>query len=139
MKAYIICPARPLSANEQAIIDTHTDQLIFEGWKVYNPRTASPEPNLADRAKAMREADWVFVFWDASHESHFDLGMAFALEKKMEPLHIFDEARITDRFSTGMRVLEHFAALADKTRGASSPATPRAKKPEASIQPPAAY
>ena len=138
MKAYIICPARPLSANEQAIINTHTEQLLFEGWEVYNPR-AFPEQNLTDRAKAMREANWVFVFWDASHENHFDLGMAFVLEKKMELLHIFDEARITDNFSTGMKVIEHFAALADKTCGASSPATPRAKKPETAIQPRAAY
>ncbi len=139
MKAYIICPARPLGANEQTIIDTHIEQLILDGWDLYNPRTASPEPNLANRAKAMREADWVFVFWDASNENHFDLGMAFVLEKKMELLHIFDEARITDKFSKGMKVIEHFAAVADKTCGASSPVTPRAKKPEASIQPPAAY
>lgn len=139
MKAYIICPARPLSVNEQAVIDTHTEQLIFEGWDVYNPRTALPEQNLTDRAQAMRGSDWVFVFWDASNASHFDLGMAFALGKKMDLLHIFDEAKITDKFVAGMKLIEHFAVVADKTRGASSPATPRAKKPETALQPPATY
>lgn len=139
MKAYIICPARPLSVNEQAVIDTHTDQLLFEGWDVYNPRTASPEQNLTDRAQAMRGADWVFVFWDASNASHFDLGMAFALGKKMDLLHIFDEAKITDKFSTGMKLIEHFVALADRTRSAPSPATPQAKKLGTATQPPAAY
>lgn len=91
MKAYIICPVR-YASKEQAILS----QSFVEGFEAaghtahYPPRDVNQDDPTGgkriceEHREALKEADVVFVFWDGNSKgSHFDLGMAYALGKKI--------------------------------------------------------
>ena len=66
------------------------EKLRAEGHEVYVPGVQTKQDtdvltiSIANR-EAMRKADEVKIIWDGtSHGVIFDLGMAFAMEKKME-------------------------------------------------------
>ena len=90
-RAYIICTVRNATEEQQKVIDALADQLKKEGWDVHNPKYDAPQDDKTGimicntHKNAMKMADKVFVIWDVnSFGSHFDLGMAFALEKPIE-------------------------------------------------------
>jgi hypothetical protein len=67
--------------------------LRKEGHGVHFPPDDAPQDDptgaaiCATHLAAMREADEVHVFWDVdSFGSHFDLGMAYALGKRIIPI-----------------------------------------------------
>ena len=87
-KIYLICPVRNVTADQQRAVDTYAHQLTERGDDVHNPRYAVDQTDTTGvgiclaHFDAMDLADEVHVFWDAtSTGSHFDLGMAFALDK----------------------------------------------------------
>ena len=66
------------------------DQLRSEGCEVYVPGVETPQETdvltISEiNREAMRKAEEVRIIWDGtSHGVVFDLGMAFAMEKKIK-------------------------------------------------------
>jgi nucleoside 2-deoxyribosyltransferase len=93
MKIYIICAVRSAAPARIAEIREYAEQLRAAGHHVHYPPDNAPQDDLTGEAicrahrAAMRDADEVHVFWDVkSSGSHFDLGMAYVLEKKIIPI-----------------------------------------------------
>ena len=101
MKIYILCPVRNITSKQKKEIEDYVEYLEkekqhpmgnyeFDGDIVhYPPRDVNQDDetgiNICTKhLKAMKECDEVHIFWDReSSGSHFDLGMAFALGKKI--------------------------------------------------------
>ena len=94
MNIYIICAVRNASPERVAAIRAYAkDQREKNGNHVHFPPDDAPQEDPTGEAicrthlAAMRECDEVHVFWDVkSSGSHFDLGMAYALGKKIRPI-----------------------------------------------------
>lgn len=87
MKTFLICPVRGHDPNEAAGV---VGNLEAEGWEVhYPPRdTNQDDPTglriCEDNLRAIRRADVVHIIWDGKSQGClFDLGMAFALGKRV--------------------------------------------------------
>ena len=90
MRIYVICPVRKCGDDERARVFKYVMHLEADGHSVFFPHR---DLNQDDRTgveicneerAAMRGADEVHIWWDVeSFGSHFDLGMAFALEKPL--------------------------------------------------------
>lgn len=85
---YIICPVRLADATTLSEIRSYADDLRACGVVVHFPPDDAPQedPTGSEICRAHRtamlQADEVHVFWDVeSKGSHFDLGMAYALNK----------------------------------------------------------
>jgi nucleoside 2-deoxyribosyltransferase len=93
MKIYMICPVRNASPQMRADILAEVEALENQGHSVYYPArdTQQEDPTglticKANRA-AIESADEIHVIWDGeSTGSIFDLGIAFALRKKIVPV-----------------------------------------------------
>lgn len=98
MRIYVICPVR---AAEPAVLDAvaaHVAALEAEGHEVHFPPRDVDQDDPTGAAivgghlAAMRAADRVDVFWDkASSGSHFDLGMAAALDKPVRVVRLLQD------------------------------------------------
>lgn len=93
MNVYIICAVRQATPERVAEIRAYAEARRAEGHAVHFPPDDAPQEDPTGKAicrthlAAMKEADEVHVFWDVSSlGSHFDLGMAFALEKRIVPI-----------------------------------------------------
>jgi len=91
MKIHLICPVRGVTDEQQEEIDTYVEALRLEGHTVHNPRYAVDQNDetgmgiCAGHLNSMLTANRVDVFWDVNSKgSHFDLGMAFALNKAIK-------------------------------------------------------
>lgn len=98
MRIYLICPVRRADPAAGALMESRVRDLEAAGHRVHFPPRdvdqddPTGEAICAAHHAAMREADEVHVFWDeTSSGSHFDLGMAYALGKKVVLAHIFRE------------------------------------------------
>ena len=85
-KSFFIIHSKGLTDKASAL----AEKLRAEGHEVYVPGVQTKQDtdvltiSIANR-EAMRKADEVKIIWDGtSHGVIFDLGMAFAMEKKME-------------------------------------------------------
>jgi hypothetical protein len=87
---YVICPVRNLKAGELAVLKGHVAEQERQGHNVhFPPRDVDQSDPIgwhiacAHRA-AMRTADEVHILWNVeSYGEHFDVGMAFILDKKL--------------------------------------------------------
>jgi nucleoside 2-deoxyribosyltransferase len=94
MNIYIICAVRNASQERVAQIRGYAAHLRGGlGHQVHFPPDDAPQDDPTGKAicqthlAAMRDADEVHVFWDVdSKGSHFDLGMAYALGKRIVPV-----------------------------------------------------
>lgn len=93
MKIYIICAVRNATQERVAELREYAEQKRAEGHRVHFPPDDAPQSDPTGEAicrthlDAMRDADEVHVFWDVeSKGSHFDLGMAYAMQKRMVPV-----------------------------------------------------
>jgi len=91
MKIHLICPVRNVTEEQQKEIDDYCAQLEKEGHIVHNPKYAVDQDDPTGMGiceghfKSMEKANRVDVFWDVNSKgSHFDFGMAFALNKPMK-------------------------------------------------------
>ena len=91
MKIYLICPVRNITPEQQQEIFNYVVLLESKGQKVhYPPRDVDQEDPTGwtickKHCEALIKSDEVHIFWDVSSKgSHFDLGMAFALDKKLK-------------------------------------------------------
>jgi nucleoside 2-deoxyribosyltransferase len=93
VKIYLIMPVRIADPGITALAQAHAEMLEREGHEVHYPPRDAPQDDPTGQAicethrRAMQEADRVDVLWDiASKGSHFDLGMAYALGKSINPV-----------------------------------------------------
>ena len=91
-RAFLICPVRGHDKSETAAI---VSKLERDGWQVHwPPRDTSQHDALGyriceDNRRAIAEADRVFVIWDGKSQGClFDLGMAFAMNKRVIALEL---------------------------------------------------
>jgi nucleoside 2-deoxyribosyltransferase len=92
MKAFLICPVRGLPA------DTHAEivgRLEADGFTVHWPPRDTDQNDTTglricrDNMRAIADANVVFVVWDGQSQGClFDLGVAFALNKKVSPVSL---------------------------------------------------
>jgi nucleoside 2-deoxyribosyltransferase len=93
MKIFMICPVRNATPEMIEGIEAEVAALEAQGHRVYYP---ARDTNQDDRTglnicksnrAAIATADEVHIIWDGqSTGSLFDLGMAFALHKKIVPV-----------------------------------------------------
>jgi hypothetical protein len=93
MNIYIICAVRNASPERVAEIRSYAEAKRAEGHHVHFPPDDAPQDDPTGEAicrthvTAMRCSDEVHVFWDVrSSGSHFDLGMAYALGRRIVPV-----------------------------------------------------
>lgn len=96
MKIYVICPVRNADPAVLEGVAEHVRSCEARGHDVhYPPRDVAQDcPTGVSICEAHRSAmlaaDEVHLFWDVqSKGSHFDLGMAYALSKKLVPVSCF--------------------------------------------------
>lgn len=92
MKTFLICPVRGHSPEETREIVAGLER---DGWTVHWPPrdTDQNDPTgvriCADNWLAIKQADAVHVVWDGQSQGClFDLGMAWALSKRVIPLRL---------------------------------------------------
>ena len=93
MKIYIVCAVRNASVEAIDKLRKYADTLRTLGHEVHYPPDDAPQDDktgeiiCATHLSAMKICDEVHVFWDVeSRGSHFDIGMAYALGKRMRPI-----------------------------------------------------
>ena len=90
-KIFLICPVRNAIAEQKEKMEEYIKQQEQIGNKVYYPARDTNQLDdtggwriCSDNKRAIRDADEVHIFWDdKSVGSIFDLGVAFALDKKL--------------------------------------------------------
>jgi len=96
MKVFIICPVRKCSQSDKKIIEQYIETLESKGIAVhFPPRDTNQKDPIGkriclDNKKAIKESDEVHIFWRKTKGSLFDLGMAFALGKKIVLINKFE-------------------------------------------------
>lgn len=90
MKYYIICSVRDADQELRDKLESYALSLEMEGHEVHLPHRDTNQDatglEICDQnMAAMIEADEIKVFWDPkSFGSHFDLGIAFVLDKRLD-------------------------------------------------------
>lgn len=92
MKTFLICPVRNVDPATSA---GAVAKLESEGWSVHWPPRDTDQVDATgfriccDNADAILSADAVHVIWDgASQGCLFDLGVAFAHQKRIIPIEL---------------------------------------------------
>ena len=87
MRAFLICPVREHDIHETEEI---VRGLELQGWEVHWPPRDTPQTDpigleiCGANLRAIKVADRIFVVWDGKSQGClFDLGMAFALGKRI--------------------------------------------------------
>jgi nucleoside 2-deoxyribosyltransferase len=115
MQIYLICPVRNCTPEQHDAIASYVAELEAAGHTVhYPPRDVDQDDPTGYRIccahrTAMRWADRVDIIWDAtSTGSHFDLGMAFALDK---PVMVVMALQPDREGKSYLKVAQHLDAL----------------------------
>ena len=90
MKVYIICPVRNIDKWQSEVIEDYVKGLEQKGYRVFYPQRDAPQNSktgleiVLAELEAIKSCDEVHIFWDINSKgSHFDLGMAIALNKPL--------------------------------------------------------
>jgi hypothetical protein len=93
VKIYLICPVRKATPEYSQAARSYVAQLESLGHQVYWPTRDTDQIDPAglrickDNRGGIEAADEVHVIWDGqSQGSIFDLGIAFAMRKKIVPV-----------------------------------------------------
>jgi hypothetical protein len=88
-KIFIICPVRNATDFQMNEIRKHIEYLECNNHNVYYPAVDTQQNQdglliCMDNHDAIKNADEVHIYYDAeSRGSHFDLGVAFSMDKKL--------------------------------------------------------
>jgi hypothetical protein len=88
-KIFIICPVRLADDATRKKLEEHTIELEKQGHKVHLPhrdtnQAGSGSEICTENMNAIKEADEIHIFYNGQSTGiHFDMGVAFALNKKM--------------------------------------------------------
>ncbi len=92
MKTFLICPVRGHSPEETKRI---VEDLEASGFDVHWPPRDTEQKDdtgyriCSDNLEAIKSADVVHIVWDGKSQGClFDLGMAFALRKRIVPISL---------------------------------------------------
>lgn len=92
MKTFLICPLR---GKQPSSFENMVKRLEADGYIVHWPHRDTDQNDesgfriCSDNAKAIAAADVVHVIWDGDSQGClFDLGVAFALGKRIIPLDL---------------------------------------------------
>jgi nucleoside 2-deoxyribosyltransferase len=88
---FLICPVRNVPDEVKKLIRKYVDEKRAAGFRVYYPADDTPQVDptggiriCEDNRRAIENASEVHLWYDAASKgSHFDLGMAFALGKRI--------------------------------------------------------
>lgn len=90
MKIFLICPVRGLSSEERTSIQIYVNILESAGHKIHWPPRDTDQDDpvglriLHDNTQAIADSEEVHIWWNTdSRGSLFDLGVTFALKKKL--------------------------------------------------------
>lgn len=89
MDIFIICAVRIATEQDRIKLEAHTTALEGLGHKVHLPHRDTNQEGTglsicSVNARAIANSDEVHIFYNAkSQGSHFDMGVAFALGKKI--------------------------------------------------------
>jgi nucleoside 2-deoxyribosyltransferase len=104
MNIYLVCTIRNATVAFAEHIKQYVAMLEQRGHRVYFPPRDTDQNDdtglriCKDNRKGIESADEVHVMWDGSSQgSIFDLGMAFALRKKVVPVMESFPAATVDR------------------------------------------
>jgi hypothetical protein len=116
-RIYIICPVRNGDIYQTDNIRRYAAGLRESGHTVHFPPDDAPQSDPIGTTicevhrSAMLACDEVHIFWDSdSKGSHFDLGMAYVLHKKLVPIRCFNcgpqksywNALLQERYQRGL-------------------------------------
>src|SRR5262245_6581602 len=92
MRTFLICPVR---GRDPSVFAATVSRLEADGYAVHWPPRDTNQDDATglricrDNAAAIVAADVVHVIWDGESQGClFDLGVAFALGKRLIPLHL---------------------------------------------------
>lgn len=86
---FIICTIRSATKEYINKLEEYVSELEFKGFKVYAPHRDTNQMALGyeickQNMQGIVEADEIHIFYNSkSQGTHFDMGMAFALDKKI--------------------------------------------------------
>lgn len=87
---FVIRPVRNISPEFQASVEAQIQELKVQGYHIYDPQVDTDQDDVngyqisMDNLGAIQNADFVFFMWDGKSQGClFDLGMAFALDKRL--------------------------------------------------------
>lgn len=121
MKIFIICTVRGASEEYEKMLYDYVDTLETDGHTVHLPvRDTEQEDETGgyiicqDNAAAILYADEVHISYnERSLGTHFDLGVAFALHKK---IHVFDQPKIDEeKPKSFQKMIRHWEGLSEDT------------------------
>jgi len=90
MKGFVICSVRGQSEEYRVKLELFVSNKETHGWVIHLPHRDTDQKAKGydickQNAEAIKNADKVFVFYNPeSQGTHFDLGVAFALNKPIE-------------------------------------------------------
>jgi nucleoside 2-deoxyribosyltransferase len=97
INVFLICPVRNATEEQKEKMAQYISDLESVDKKVYYPARDTNQVDsigyriCCDNKNAIKEADEIHIFYDPnSSGSLFDLGMAFALDKKLTLVNIDD-------------------------------------------------
>jgi len=98
MKIHLICPVRKISEEVDKMLDDYVVELESKGHTVHYPKRDVCQDDdgiglsiCQHHLTNMKSADEVHILWDAdSKGSHFDFGMAFAMDKTIRLIQQHD-------------------------------------------------
>ena len=94
MKIFVICSVRGMSDEYRKRLESYVELIEKEGHKVHLPHRDTKQDATGweicrQNASAIFNADIVHVFYSAkSQGTHFDMGVAFALNKPVKVIEI---------------------------------------------------
>lgn len=117
MRIYVVCPVRVETEEHTPVLEKYLKDMESQGHEVFFPKRDAPQKSstgfdiIESELFAIKCADEVHVLWDENSKgSHFDLGMAFALRKKIVFKHFFTPVENKKCYP---RALEVYMALYD--------------------------
>lgn len=112
---YIICPVRNITTEQKQQIKTYVESLEEQGYQVHFPLRDVDQTDpigidiCSKHLQALKGAARVDVFWDAnSSGSHFDLGMAFTLGKKVLIVKLYQDDKPGKSFVKVMQSMQQW-------------------------------
>lgn len=111
-KGFLICPVR--SGKYKGEAEAWVKMLEDEGVEIHYPPRDTDQTDdgiglqiCADNLTAIRNADAAYIIYDEdSKGSHFDLGMAFALNKPIYLINVDDPTPRKSFFNVLLALLE---------------------------------
>jgi len=110
---YIICPVRGLNEIQKTAIENYVALLERDGYQVHFPPRDVDQTDpvgltiCLGHLKALKKSDRVDIFWDVNSKgSHYDLGMAFALGKKLKLVKTYQPDTAGKSFLKVIKALE---------------------------------